>query len=148
MNPPPIGLLLRTLLISQEPNRQVKQPAETTLQPTAMLLTADFVALINGSVALGFLFIWAEVYGYHSENTADVSMGYCPRTKHCSRGSQQMGKAGDGAASQRSLCALTGTLRAREVQLLDSGRTARRDQNWSQNHVLLPPAELVGLPGV
>lgn len=106
MNPPPIGLLLRTLQISQEPNRQVRQPAEMTLQPTAMLLTADFVALINGSVALGFLFIWAEVYGYHSENTADVSMGYCPRTKHCSRGSQQTGKAGDGAASQRSLSVL------------------------------------------
>ena len=106
MNPPPIGILLRTLQISQEPNRKVKQPAEMTLQPMAMLLTADFVALINGSVALGFLFIWAEMYGYHSGNTVDVSMGYCPRTKHCSRGSQQTGKAGDGAASQRSLSVL------------------------------------------
>ena len=88
MNTPPIGILLRSFQISQEPSRQVKQPVEMTLQPMAMLLTADFVALINGSVALGFLFIWAEMYGYHSENTIDVSVVYCPRITHCSREAQ------------------------------------------------------------
>lgn len=106
MNIPPTGILLRTFHISQEPNRQVKQPAETTSQPMAMLLTADFVALINGSVAFAFLFIWAEMYGHHSENTIDVSMVYCPRITDYSRESQQMGRAGSWAVNQHGLSVL------------------------------------------
>ena len=106
MNIPPTGILLRTFQISQEPNRQVKQPAETTSQPMAMLLTADFVALINGSVAFAFLFIWAEMYGHHSENTIDVSMVYCPRITDYSRESQQMGRAGSWAINQHGLSVL------------------------------------------
>ena len=57
-------------------------------------------------IAFAFLFIWAEMYGYHSEITIDVSMVYCPRITDYSRESQQTGRAGSWAINQHGLSVL------------------------------------------